>query len=360
MKYETEFKIGARVIGLDRPTYFIADIAANHDGDLERAKDLIHLAKEAGADCAKFQHFLAKDIVSDYGFKNMDGKQSHQSSWKKSVFETYEQYHCPREWTDVLVETCKDAEIDFMTTPYDFEAIDTFADLVPAYKIGSGDITWPPALDRIAKTGKPVLLACGASSMEEVEQAVETILAHTPHFCLMQCNTNYTAELENFKAINLNVLKTFADRWPGMVLGLSDHTHGHATVLGAVALGARVIEKHFTDDKTRVGPDHHFAMSPLTWKDMADRTRELQFALGDGHKQVESNELETVVVQRRSLRAKADLNLAKGTVLAEAQLEALRPCPADALAPYELDKVLGKTLTRDIPGGDHIRWTDLA
>jgi len=362
MNYDTSIKIGGREISQDRPSYFIADIAANHDGDLGRAKELINLAKEAGADCAKFQHFLARDIVSDYGFRQMGGKQSHQSKWKKSVFEVYEQYHCPRSWTDMLVETCKDAQIDFMTTPYDFEAIDTFAGIVPAFKIGSGDLTWSAALKRIAKTAKPIFLASGASGMAEVEQAVGTILAHTQQFALMQCNTNYTADLANFANINLNVLKTYAERWPGMVLGLSDHTHGHATVLGAVALGARVIEKHFTDDNSREGPDHHFAMNPKTWKEMVDRTRELEFALGDGVKRVESNEEETVVVQRRALRIKADISggLKSGTILEAKHIEALRPCPLDGLPPYEEFNVLGKKLTRNIPAGDHLRWADLA
>lgn len=357
MQYDPAFKIGNARIAEDAPTYFIADIAANHDGDIERAKDLIYLSKEAGADCAKFQHFLAKDIVSDLGFRSLGSQQSHQSAWDKSVFEVYEQYHCPRDWTDVLVETCRDADIAFMTTPYDFEAVDTFAPLVPAFKIGSGDITWTEEISYIAKTGKPVLLACGAADMDDVERAVNAILTDNPQIVLMQCNTNYTGDLENFGFVNLNVLRRFAETWPGMVLGLSDHTPGHATVLGAVALGARVVEKHFTDDNDRTGPDHGFAMNPQTWREMVDRTRELEAALGDGIKRVEGNETETVVIQRRSIRVRKDTE--SGTVLTRDALEVLRPCPEDGLPPHCLEDVIGRRLNRNIGAGEHLRWTDL-
>lgn len=358
MKYETAIDISGQRIALDEPAYFIADIAANHDGDIERAKSLIWLAKEAGADCAKFQHFLAKDIVSDRGFKTLPGKMtSHQSKWKQSVFEVYEKYHCPRDWTDILVETCREAQIEFMSTPYDFSAIDDLDPHVGAYKIGSGDITWTEELAYISAKGKPVLLATGASDMTDVERAVDAILDESRQIVLMQCNTNYSGDLENFRYVNLNVLQTFAERWPAMVLGLSDHTPGHAAVLGAVALGARVIEKHFTDDNSREGPDHGFAMNPVSWRNMVERTRELEYALGDGVKRVEGNETNTVVVQRRAIRART--NLPKGTVLEGEHLEVLRPCPPDALPPYDMNAVLGRTLSKGLEAGDHVKWTDL-
>jgi N-acetylneuraminate synthase len=142
-----------------------------------------------------------------------------------------------------------------------------------------------------------------------------------------------------------------------MVLGLSDHTPGHATVLGAVALGARVVEKHFTDDTSREGPDHAFSMDPRTWREMVERTRELELALGDGVKRVEANERETVVVQRRCLRAKRDLP--SGHVLTEEDLEPLRPAEPDGLPPYRSGEVVGRSLTADKPAGDAIRPRDL-
>jgi len=358
VKYATSFEIAGREISLDSPTYFIADIAANHGGDLERAKDLIWLAKEAGADVAKFQHFLAAKIVSDVGFSHGVGQVSHQASWKKSVPEIYHQYHTRREWTGALIATCGDADIAFMTTPYDAEAVRMFADLVPAYKIGSGDITFHSLLREIAVVGKPVLLATGAATMAEVEQAVDVLLESNPALCLMQCNTNYTGSLENFRFVNLRVLEQFARRWPGMPLGLSDHTPGHSAVLGAVTLGARVIEKHFTDDNSREGPDHSFAMNPVTWRAMVDATRELEYALGDGTKRIEENEHETVVIQRRALRMTGPL--AAGSVIAAEDLEALRPCPEGAIPPSKLDRVIGRTLKVDKDCGRELMWADLA
>lgn len=358
MQHNSSFKIGDRTISIDHPTYFIADIAANHDGDLERAKDLIWRAKEAGADCAKFQHFVAEKIVSDVGFSSMTSQMSHQTAWKKSVFEIYDQYHTPRDWTPALVETCEHAHIEFMTTPYDFEAIDSFADIVPAYKIGSGDITFFPAVERIAKIGKPVLLATGAATMGEIERAVDLILDHNQDLCLMQCNTNYTGSPENFGYVNLNVLSTFSKCWPGMVLGLSDHTPGHSAVLGAIALGARVVEKHFTDDNSREGPDHKFALNPQTWRTMIDASRELEAALGDGVKRVEENEKDTVVIQRRAVRVKQALSV--GTVLDASHVEFLRPCPLDAVSPDKISNAIGKKLTVDKGAGEAILWTDLA
>ena len=357
MNYDVTFNIGQKKISLDNPTYFIADIAANHDGDIERAKDLIWKSKEAGADCAKFQHFIADKIVSDVGFSEGVGNISHQASWKKSVSEIYEQYHTRREWTDILVQTCKDANIEFMTTPYDLEAVDMFESIVPAYKVGSGDLTFHSQLLKMAQIGKPILLATGASTMREIENVVDLILKHNKQLCLMQCNTNYTGSPDNFKSVNLRVLQSFSERWPGMVLGFSDHTPGHNAVLGSVTLGARVIEKHFTDDTTREGPDHSFAMDPHTWADMITATRELESSLGDGIKRVESNELETVIIQRRCLRAKEDMST--GTIITKHNIEALRPCPEGALPPYELQNILGKKLRINIIRGREILWEDL-
>ena len=350
--FNTEIKINQHIISKSNPVYFIADIGANHDGDLSRAKDLIYLAKESGAHVAKFQHFLADKIVSDYGFKNLGSQKSHQSGWNKSVYETYKHYETDRRWTEELISTCKKAEIEFMTTPYDFKAIDEFSSFMPAFKIGSGDITWIEAIEKISNYQKPVLLATGASDMEDVERAVGAVISVNPNIILMQCNTNYTAKLENFKYINLNVLKTFASKWPDILLGLSDHTVGHTTVLGAVSMGARVIEKHFTDDNNREGPDHAFAMNPSTWRDMVDATRELEMALGDGIKRIEDNEKETVVLQRRCIRLKENKNL--GDQIFYEDLEFLRPAPQNSLSPFNYNSLIGKKLKESLKKGSVI------
>lgn len=356
MNANASFFIDEKKVGAESPVYFIADIAANHDGDIERAKDLIFLAAEAGADAAKFQHFKAESIVSDYGFRSLGAQQSHQAGWAKSVFEVYQDASVSPGWSEVLSETCEKAGITFFTSPYSMDLVDHIDPYVPAYKIGSGDITWLEMIEYIAAKGKPYILASGASSFDDVQRAVGAGLAVNGNICLMQCNTNYTASLENFKYIQLNVLNVFREMYPNMVLGLSDHTPGHATVLGAVALGAKMIEKHFTDDISREGPDHKFSMDPCAWREMVDRSRELENALGSGIKKVEENESETVILQRRAIRLAS--SLPTHTVIKREHLDVLRPCPRDGLAPYLMGEVIGKTLRHDMNRGEHLKWTD--
>ncbi|MHC1740423.1 MAG: N-acetylneuraminate synthase family protein [Anaerolineaceae bacterium] len=352
-----ELKIGKHVIGKNSPTYFIADISANHDGNLERAKLLIRLAKEAGADAAKFQNFRAAKIVSDYGFKHMNSQVSHQANWKKSVFEVYSDASIPFDWTPVLKEECDKIGIDYFSSPYDFEAVDYLDPFVPAHKIGSGDVDWLEMLAYIAHKGKPVLLATGAANIGEVQRAVHTILPINSQLVVLQCNTNYTAAAVNFEHINLRVLETYQLMFPDVILGLSDHTHGHATVLGAVALGARVVEKHFTDDNKRVGPDHPFSMTPASWFEMVERTRELEKALGSGDKSIAENEKDTSVVQRRCLRAARDIQA--GEVITRELIDVLRPATPGAIKPSDLYLVIGTRATKMIAAGKEICWTEL-
>jgi N-acetylneuraminate synthase len=353
----TTFKIGNHDIGTDEPTYFIADIAANHDGDLDRALQLMTLSKDAGADAAKFQHFRAEHIVSDYGFRSLGGQQDHQATWTKSVFEVYQDASVPWEWTATLAEHAQAIDIEFMSSPYDFEAVAHLDPYVNAVKVGSGDINWLEELEVIAATGKAVIIAAGASTIEDVERAMSILQAAGVDIVLMQCNTNYTGSLDNLHHVNLNVLRQFKDIYPDVVLGLSDHTPGHVTVLGAVALGARVIEKHFTDDTTRVGPDHGFSLDPVAWRAMVDDTRKLEAALGDGIKRVEENELKTAVLQRRCIRAARDLDV--GTVLVREDLEVLRPAPAGSIPAHGVSAAVGSTIARSLVAGEHLTYADL-
>jgi N-acetylneuraminate synthase len=353
----TRLPIGRRWIGDGEPTYFVADISANHDGDLDRAKLLIRLAKDAGADAAKFQNFRAPQIVSRQGFEALGAQLAHQASWKKSVYQVYEAASLPWEWTKVLKEECDRVGIDYFSAPYDLAAVDMLDPFVEVYKIGSGDITWPEMLEHVARKGKPVMLATGASSIGDVQRAVEAIVALNPRLVLMQCNTNYTGDPGNFRHIHLNVLKTYRAMFPSVLLGLSDHTPGHATVLGAVALGARVIEKHFTDDTRREGPDHAFSMDPGTWMEMVARTRELEAALGGGSKAIEENERASAVVQRRCLRAARDL--APATALTRQMIDVLRPAPEDAIPPFELPRVVGRRTRVGLRAGEHLTWSKL-
>ena len=352
-----EFRIENRMVGARHPSYFIADISANHDGDLGRARELIRLAAEAGADAAKFQNFQAASIVSDKGFRSLGGQQSHQSRWKSSVFEVYRKASLPWEWTPILKAECDKVGIHYFSTPYDFGAVDMLDPFVGAYKIGSGDITWIEMIRRIGGKRKPVILATGAAEMSDVQRAVKVVRECGVPLGLMQCNTNYTGSLENFKHIHLRVLESFSICFPDAVLGLSDHTPGHATVLGAVALGARLIEKHFTDDQSRDGPDHPFSMTPRSWRDMVDRTRELESAMGNAMKEVSDNERDTIVIQRRCLRAASDI--VRGTVLEERHLVALRPAPANSVPPWASHVLLGKRTLHDMSLHDPFYWNSV-
>lgn len=352
-----KIKIGKQTISPDQKPYFIADIAANHDGDIDRAYSLIELAKESGADAAKFQNFKASKIVSRGGFERLNKQLSHQSTWKKSVYEVYEDASIAEEWTESLKKKCDEVDIEYMTSPYDYDAVDLVNNYVNAFKIGSGDITWCEMLEYIAKKNKPVILATGASTLEDVKRAVNTIRSINTDLILMQCNTNYTASDENYKYINLNVLKSYRNLFPEILLGLSDHTHGYTTVLGAIALGACVIEKHFTDNNERTGPDHKFSMNPETWREMVERSIELWYAMGDGIKKVENNEKDTVIVQRRALYFTRDIEA--GKTIAEEDLFPLRPIPNDAIPPYELKNAVGKVLNRDVKKDEYIKWEDL-
>lgn len=347
-----EIKIGNKIITEDGPLYFIADIAANHDGDLQRAFKLIELAKEAGVDAAKFQNFQAPKIVSQVGFESLGKQLSHQASWKKSVYEVYQDASIPLEWTKKLKKKCDEVGIEYFTAPYDFESVDLVDPYVNVHKIGSGDITWLEIVEYIAKKKKPVLLSTGASTMEDVVRAMSILELYNENVVLMQCNTNYTVSKENYKCVNLNVLKTYKLRFPNVILGLSDHTIGYTTVLGAIALGARVIEKHFTDDNLREGPDHAFAMNPKTWREMVGRAQELFAALGDGNKVIEENEKESVDLQRRCIRAKYDLT--EGHVIKLEDVEYLRPVSPQGLPPYTIQKIINKKISKPLKSGEAV------
>ncbi len=347
------FKIGKKNLGKNFPTYFIADIASNHDGSLNKAIELIHMASEAGADAAKFQNFYAKTLVSDYGFKTLKNIKSNQSSWKSSVYEIYKKNEVSLEWTQNLYKACKKYNIDYFTASYDTSIISYLNKFVPAWKVGSGDITWHENILKMARTKKPIIIASGASDFFEVEKIINKVKKINNQICLMQCNTNYTASKENFKFINLNVLKLYNKKFKSILLGLSDHTLGHETVLGAIALGARMIEKHFTDNNSRNGPDHKFSMNPKTWREMIEKSRNLESALGNGKKIVQKNELNTVILQRRSIRVKKDLK--KGEILKKKYLEFLRPCPRDAMPCYEINKILNKKFIKNIKKYEYIK-----
>lgn len=338
-------------IGEGKQTIFIAEIGSNFDGDLQRAKDLIYAAKEAGADVAKFQHYSADTLVSNNGFKNLKINTSHQKKWKQSVFETYKKASLNPEWTSELFVTCQKAKIIFMTSPYSIELVDYVEKYVSAFKIGSGDITWHEVIEHIAKKKKPIFLATGASSLSEVTSAVDIISKYTKNLVLMQCNTNYTNSSDNYNYLNLSNIKTFSSKFKGAITGLSDHTQNDQVVLASVALGAKVIERHFTDSTSRNGPDHLFSTDAVSWKKMVSKVRELEIMLGDGIKKIEDNEKQTIIVQRRALYAKS--NIKKGDKISRENLIPLRPCPIlNSIPVNSINDVIGKTAKKDIMAGE--------
>ena len=356
-KFNNFFKINQSKIGLNFPTYFIADIAANHDGKLSKALKLIELASKNGAQAAKFQHFSAETIVSDYEFRNFKSQLSHQSKWKNSVYQVYKNASVPLSWTKALVSKCKECNIDFFSAVYDLSYVDNLNKHMHAYKIGSGDLTWDEMFNKIAKKRKPIVIVTGASEAKEAEHAIKILNKNNKNICIMQCNTNYTADEKNFKNINLNVLNFYKKKFPNIILGLSDHTKGYATVLGAITLGVRVVEKHFTDNNSLKGPDHLFSMNPKEWREMIISSRQLENSFGDGIKRVEKNERETVIIQRRAVCASNFLK--KNSKIKKNDLICLRPSPKRSIQPKDIKKLIGKIIKKNLQKGQCIYWKDL-
>ncbi len=350
-------KIGNKQVTQEGPPIFIADIGANHDGSLERAFRLIELAAESGADAAKFQNFSADLIVSKYGFDNLGDKLDHQSDWKKTVYETYRDASISNDWTFKLKNKCNEFGIEYFTSPYDFQSVKNVLNFVNWIKIGSGDITWLEIIEFISKQNKNIILATGASDINDVKRAVDLICNNHKIFVLMQCNTNYTGKEENFKFINLNVLNLYKKMFPKLILGLSDHTEGDATVLGALALGARVFEKHFTDDNSRSGPDHKFAMNPKTWKSMVKNANRLYNSFGNGSKVVEENEKDTFLIQRRGIWLKN--NIMKNDYIKRDDIIPLRPQKIDGFSANQIKDLIGKQVKHDLKANEYVRKEDI-
>lgn len=349
MIFNKSFSIGDKVLSPNNDVYFIAEIGANFDGSLEKAKRLCLLAKQAGADCAKFQTFKSEKLVSDIGFSKMKINGVH-GTWSKSIGDTFKDVEFPRDWHREVKEYCDKIGIHFATSPYDFEAIDLCVQLdVPFIKIGSGDITYLEIVERAAKTMKPIILATGDATLSEIDDAIRTIIATgNKNVVLLQCITNYPSMIES---ANIRVLKTYESAF-NILTGYSDHSPGDLVIMGAVSLGAVVVEKHFTDDKTLKGPDHPHSMNPEEFMIMVDKTRALKLALGSSMKFVVEEEAETVFVQRRGLYASMDIK--KGESFSLDNIIELRP--AIGILPKFKDKIVGKQAIKDIGMGEPIFW----
>ncbi|MCX6787590.1 MAG: N-acetylneuraminate synthase family protein [Candidatus Kaiserbacteria bacterium] len=363
MAFQQEIKIGSRRIGAGRPAYVIAEIGSNFDGSLDRAKELAKLCKEAGADAYKIQNFRALDIVSAEGFKNL--QVAFQAKWDTPVVDVYKKAEFPREWVKEVSEYCKEIGIDFFSAAYDYEAVDLLEKIgVKAHKLGAGEIDNTEFIQYVAKTGKPILISVGAATMKEIENAVATVRkAGNDKLILLQCVTNYPSPIADSNITAMTMLrKKFK-----VVVGYSDHTIGKeggsddplgglTVPLGAVALGASVIEKHVTDDRSRKGPDHPFALTMGELKQMIQGIRAMEAALGDGKKRVMPSEKQTVIIQRRGMYATRDMK--KGDKITRDGIVYLRP--AVGLRPPMIKKVVGSKAKRDIKAMQPIYKEDVA
>jgi len=350
--FPKEIKIGSCFVGEGHPVFIIADIGANFDGDLAKAKKLAKAVKEAGGDVVKIQSFLAGKIVSGKGFASMQLKGVH-GSWGRPVDEIFREVEFPRKWHKEFFDYCREIGIIVSSAPYDFEAVDLMEEIgVDFYKIGSGDITWHEMLEYIAKKNKPMILATGASTLPEVDEAIAVIeRTGNKNLILLQCITNYPSKIES---ANINVLKTYQGRY-NIITGYSDHAPTDVVPLGAVALGAKVIEKHFTLNKNDKGPDHPHSMNPEEFAQMVKRIRQLESAMGAGEKTVVEEESETVIVQRRSLYVKIDIR--KGEVISKENLIELRP--ALGILPKLKPTIIGRKIKRDIAAGEPLKLEDV-
>jgi len=350
--FPKEIVIGDKIIGVGHPTYIIAEIGANFDNNIEKAKLLCLKAKESGADCAKFQSFISQKIVSGKGFANMKLKGVH-GSWSKPIEQVFKEAEFPREWHKEISDYCKEIDIHFSTSPYDFEAVDLCEQLnVPFIKIGSGEITWHEILEHIASKNKPMFLATGDSTLSEIDEAVRVIESTgNNNLVLMQCITNYPSKIES---ANISVLKTYKKAF-NILTGYSDHSPGLVVALGSVSLGACVIEKHFTLNNNDIGPDHPHSMNVSDFKTMVKCIRELEKALGSSRKQVVDEESETVIVQRRCLYA--NKNILKDDIIKYDDIIELRP--ALGIYPKYKKNIIGKRASRYIEKYTPIFWEDI-
>jgi len=335
--------IGSQQVGPGMPVFIIAEAGVNHNGDPELAKRLVDAAAEAGADAVKFQTYKTENVVSKtapkakYQEKTTDATESQYDMLKKLELAVQDFVE--------LKDYCIRRNILFMSTPHDQESIDTLNELgVKVFKVGSGDITNIPYLKHMACKGKPIILSTGMSYLSEVDEAVRVIqLAGNEQLILLHCVSNYPADPSD---VNLRAMETMKKAF-GVPIGYSDHTLGIEIPVAAVAMGACVIEKHFTLDRSMPGPDHRASLEPVELKAMVQGIRTVEKALGDGRKQPAASEANTAEVARKSLVAACDID--KGTILSEEWIAVKRP--GTGLAPSLLKYIVGRKARQSIPAG---------
>ncbi len=326
--------------------FIIAEAGVNHNGDIKLAKKLIDAAKSTGADAVKFQTFKAESLVSKVAQKADYQKQATETD--ESQLEMLKKLELSFSDFKDLKKYCEGKEILFLSTPFDFDSIDFLESLeMPIYKVPSGEITNLPYLMKIASTGKPVIMSTGMSDLDEVGLALEVLRDNgAGTITLLHCNTQYPTPFED---ANIKAMLTLKERF-GVAVGYSDHTLGIEAPIAAVALGATVIEKHFTLDKSMEGPDHKASLDPQELKAMVTSIRNIELALGDGIKRPSRSETSNKEVARKSIVATR--NIVKGEIFTEDNLTIKRP--GNGISPMKWFEVLGMSAERDFCEGELI------
>jgi sialic acid synthase SpsE len=348
-----QFSVGGRQVGDGRLPYVIAEIGVNHEGSLERALELIDLAKAGGADAAKFQTYKAERLASAASPAYWDTTKEPTLS-QRALFAKYDRFGEPEYRR--LAAHCAEKEIDFLSTPFDLDAVDMLAPLVPIFKIASADVTNVPLLRRVASWKKPVMLSVGASTLEEAHSAVDLLASSgCPEVAVLHCILNYPTD---YPDANLNMIRDLQRHFPNHVIGYSDHTvpDPAMTVLTTAYLkGARILEKHFTHDKTLPGNDHYHAM------DVDDLRRYCkQIALIAS---IEGSEVKGALANEDAARRNARRSIvlqrpvAKGAALSADDLTCKRP--GTGISPSLWDEIVGRRAAQDLPEDHILGWDDL-
>ena len=338
-------------IGDDSPCYVIAEIGHNHQGDVEHAKRLIDAAKECGVDAVKLQKRSNRTL---YTREFYEQPYDNELSFGRTYGEHREALELGIDAYRELLRYARDAGMTLFATAFDFESADELAELgVPAFKFASGDLKNTPLQRHIAAFGKPILLSTGGATMADVERAVDVILPINAELCVLQCTAAYPAAVED---LNLNVITTLRERFPDLVIGLSDHQNGIAMAVVAYMLGARVIEKHFTLDHALKGRDHAFSLMPEGMRRLVRDLHRVPAALGDETKRPLPVEADPLEKMGKKLVAARELEL--GHVLTADDLAIKSPADG-GLPPFELDRLVGRRLRRPIGFEDFVTFDDV-
>ncbi len=338
-------RIGERMVGEGKPCFIIAEAGINHNGELGLAKKLIDAAKRAGADAVKFQVFSAENLVTKKAPKAVYQK---GTTGKGTQYEMFKELELSESEFETLAKYAKRKGIVFLASAFNEEGVDLVERLgVPAFKVPSGEITNFPLLRHIARKGKPIILSTGMSTLGEVQEALEMMRKEgAEEIVLLHCVSNYPAKIEE---VNLRAMETLRSAF-GVPVGLSDHTVSITIPIAAVAIGASIVEKHFTLSKKFPGPDHKASLEPDEFKRMVVGIREVERALGDGVKRPTKSEEIMKKMMRKSIVAKTFIP--KGAIISKDMLEIKRP--GTGLEPKYIDKIVGKKARKDIEADEII------